>query len=580
MTRSKLDYLKDISKLLLPTEKKYLLYFLFLTIISSLLEILSIGIIVPIIYLFTNKEALFSNKLVIILSNFLGLETEYQIIFTIIFFLISVFFFKSFFFTFNFYLQKIFYTNLNVRLVKTYFKSYIYSPWSFIMNKNTGTLIRNLQLGIDSYSSKIIPYLLNLVTEVIMSLSLAIFVFYLYPFISTIVFSFLIVLGYITQRITKSYDYRLGSTQSKQVSLINKHIIESFRIPKLLKIMGKENKVIDIFEDMSLKEKKAKYTQLFIEKLPRIWIEFVFLSLIVFALIFFLNFGTNLNELFTLLIIFSLVGYRMLPSLNKILLSIQNLRYSTPILNILLNEYENFKTISKFKKLDQEDKKIDNHSISLQGVSFQYEGSKEYIFKDFNLNINKNASIAIMGKSGVGKSTLGDLMMGLIEPSKGQILIGDYKIQDVKSSWLKCIGYVPQETYILDDTLKANIALGVDKEKIDIYKIEEIISLLELDKIVERTEFNSELILGDNGVKLSGGQKQRIGIGRALYTNPKILVLDEATSFLDLETEKKIISIFEKLKNKITIICITHRKSAAIFCDEILDLNKLTNEKS
>ena len=170
-------------------------------------------------------------------------------------------------------------------------------------------------------------------------------------------------------------------------------------------------------------------------------------------------------------------------------------------------------------------------------------------------------------------------MMGLIEPSRGQILIGNNKIEDIKGSWLKCIGYVPQETYILDDTLKANIALGVDKDKIDNAKIDEIVSLLELDKIVERSDFNSELVLGDNGVKLSGGQKQRIGIGRALYTNPKVLVLDEATSFLDLDTEKKIISIFEKLKNKITIVCITHRKSAATFCEEILDLNNLTNEK-
>mgnify|MGYP001173541891 FL=1 len=580
MIQSKINYLKNVNKLLLPLEKKFLLYFFFLTIISSILEILSIGIVVPIVYLFTDKEALYSNQIVLLLSDYLGLETEYQIISTIIFLLIFIFFFKSFFFTFNFYLQKNFYANLNVRLVKTYFKSYIYSPWSFIMKKNTGAIIRNLQTGIDAYSSKIVPYTLNLATEIIMSLSLAIFVFYLYPLVSLVVFIFLTIIAYMTQRITKKYDYRLGDVQAKNTYLINKQIIESFRIPKLLKIMGKENKVIDIFEDMVSKEKNAKYLQLFIEKLPRIWIEFVFLSLIVFSLAVFINFGTNLSELFTLIIIFSLVGYRMLPSLNKILLFIQNLRYSSPQFNILLDEYENFKRISNFKKKEQIDKKIDDHTISLQNVSFQYEGSNEYIFRNFNLNINKNSSVAVMGKSGVGKSTLGDLMMGLIEPSSGNILIGSNKIQDVKDSWLKYIGYVPQETYILDDTLKANIALGVDNDKIDNSKIEEIISLLELDKIVERAELNSELILGENGVKLSGGQKQRIGIGRALYTNPKVLILDEATSLLDLDTEKKIISIFEKFKDKITIICITHRKSAAIFCDKILDLNNLKNEKN
>ncbi len=573
-----MNYLKDIAKLLLPKEQKYLFYFFLLTLVASLLEILSIGIIVPIIYLFIDRQEIFNNEIILFLSNFFGLKTENQIIFSIILLLILTFFFKSFFLTLNYYLQLNFYTRLNVRLVKTYYKNYIYSPWSFIMNKNTGTLIRNLQLGIDSYSSKIIPYLMNLASEIIMSIALAIFVFYLYPFVSVVVFTILLVLGYITQRTTKKYDYKLGSIQSKFVTLINKHIIESFRIPKLLKIMGKEEKVIDIFESMVTKEKKGKYLQLFIEKLPRIWIEFVFLTLIVIALVSFINFGTDLAELFTLLIIFSLVGFRMLPSLNKILLSIQNLRYSSPMLNILLDEYENFQKISKFKKEIQKEIKIENHSISLKGVSFKYEGSSEHIFKNINLNINKNSSVAIMGKSGVGKSTLGDLIMGVIEPNEGKVLIGDNDVKDVRDSWLKCIGYVPQETYILDDTLKANIALGVDKDKIDNSKIAEIISLLELDKIAERTEFNTDLVLGDNGVKLSGGQKQRLGIARALYINPKVLILDEATSFLDLYTEKKIISIFEKLKNKISIIFITHRKSATTFCEKVLDLNELKNE--
>ena len=210
-----------------------------------------------------------------------------------------------------------------------------------------------------------------------MSFSLAIFVFYLYPFVSLVAFSILVIIAYITQRITKNYDYTLGDVQAKNIYLINKQIIESFRIPKLLKIMGKEKKVIDIFEDIVSKEKNAKYLQLYIEKLTRIWIEFVFLALIVSALALFINFGTNLNELFTLIIIFSLVGYRMLPSLNKILLFIQNLRYESVKFNILLDEYENFKRISNFKIIKQIDKKIDNHSISLQNVSFQYEGSNE-----------------------------------------------------------------------------------------------------------------------------------------------------------------------------------------------------------
>ena len=263
--------------------------------------------------------------------------------------------------------------------------------------------------------------------------------------------------------------------------------------------------------------------------------------------------------------------------MNKILISIQNLRYSLPAVDILSDELDNFKKI----KIDQFKSKnqiyIEDYQINLNNIDFKYDDSNKYLFKNLNFVIPQNSSLALIGKSGVGKSTLGDIIMGVLSPTKGEVIIGKHNIADnhVKRSWNSRIGYVPQETYILDDSIKHNIALGEDDEKINEKKITEILILLELDNIIDRSDSGLDMILGENWVKLSGGQKQRIGLARALYTDPSVLILDEATSFLDIGSEAKIISILKKLKDKITIIFITHKKAGKELCDEVFDLDGL-----
>ena len=453
----------------------------------------------------------------------------------------------------------------------------MYSPWSFIMGKNTANLIRNFQTGINDFCGKILAYLITLISEIILTIVLCLFLLYLYPLETIVLFFIIFPIGYVTQKVTKKYNYDLGLIRQKFMALINKQIIQSFRIPKLLKIMGKEDKVVEIYENLIKTETIAKYKQLYIEKLPRIWIELLFLLIIIISLLFILTFENNIKDQISFIIVFCLVGFRLLPSLNKILISIQNLRYSLPAVDILSDELDNFKKI----KIDQFKSKnqiyIEDYQINLNNIDFKYDDSNKYLFKNLNFVIPQNSSLALIGKSGVGKSTLGDIIMGILSPTKGEVIIGKHNIADnhVKRSWNSRIGYVPQETYILDDSIKHNIALGEDDEKINEKKITEILILLELDNIIDRSDSGLDMILGENGVKLSGGQKQRIGLARALYTDPSVLILDEATSFLDIGSEAKIISILKKLKDKITIIFITHKKAGKELCDEVFDLDGL-----
>ena len=572
-----MSFLKKVESLILQKEKNYLLIILILTFLTSALEILGIGIIIPIIYSIIDNEIFIQNKYLNYFISLLELNSfKKQFIFIISSF-VFVIFIKSILLTINAYLQQIFFGKIGIRLHKQFFTDYIYSPWSFIMNKNTAGLIRNFQTAISDFCGKILAYLVTLVSEIVLTIILISFLLYLYPTETILLILIIVPLGFLSQKITKKYNYDLGMIRQKFMSLINKQILQSFRMPKLLKIMGKEEKVIEIYEKLVTTETLAKHKQLFIEKLPRIWIEFLFLLIIIFATLLFLSLGKNLNSQISFIIVFCLVGFRLLPSLNKILLSIQSIRYSAPAVNILSSELENFKKINVEIINSKNEASTKNYDIDLKDVDFKYDGVKNLLFKDFNLFIPENTSLALIGKSGAGKSTLGDLIMGILNPSKGEITVGKQNIvnKKFKRYWNSKIGYVPQETYILDDSIKNNVALGEDIEKINENKILETLSLLEIDNIVDRSENGLNMTLGENGVKLSGGQKQRIGIARALYLDPKVLILDEATSFLDSVSEQKIISILQKLKNKMTIIFITHRKAGKDLCDKIVDLDEM-----
>ena len=569
--------IKKINKLLKTNEKKSLIKILLLTLIVSILELLGIGLILPIIYSLIDENIFLQNKILVQLFELINLNTNKEKFIFIILSFIFVIFIKSLLQTLFTYLQIFFFSNVSIRLNHQFFSDYIYSPWSFIMKKNTATLMRNFQVGIGDYCNKLLPSFISLISEIILSTTFCFFLFFLYPIQFLIIILVIVPLGFFIQKFTKKYNYKFGAIRQKYSSLINKQIIQSFRIPKLLKIMSKEFKVIQIYQKFIATELNAKNKQLLIERLPRVWIEFFFIILIIFLLSFLLILNGNITEQINFIIIFTLVGLRLLPSLNKILIYIQSLRYTFPALNLLYNEYDDLNKIKSEKNNNIKDFQIKKFEISLKNIDFKYDDTSDYLFKNLNLTIPENSSIAIIGKSGVGKSTLADLIMGILNPKKGKLIVDDIEISNdiIKKKWQSVIGYVPQETYILDDSLKNNIVLGENNEIIDYEKIKHILKILELDNIVDRSKLGLDMILGESGIKISSGQKQRIGIARALYINPKILILDEATSALDSQTENKIISILKKLKNKMTIIFITHRKAGEFLCEKILNLDKL-----
>ena len=264
-------------------------------------------------------------------------------------------------------------------------------------------------------------------------------------------------------------------------------------------------------------------------------------------------------------------AFRILPSINIIISRSQYLNFAKPVIKNLKKKF--------YKISEKKTKTLNNINVSfdknilLKNIYYNYPKNKNFVFSDLNFQLNKFESIGLMGESGSGKTTLINIITGLLRPTKGEILLDDKKtlnFQLYKSNQI--IGYVPQQTYLLDDTIKNNIAFGQNEKEIDEKFMENIIELVELKKLLEKVSNGLDTVIGEKGIKLSGGQIQRIGIARALYVKPSLLILDEATNAIDDSTEKKIFSNLDTVKRKFTSIMVAHRKSSLVLCDKIYEI--------
>ena len=273
------------------------------------------------------------------------------------------------------------------------------------------------------------------------------------------------------------------------------------------------------------------------------------------------------NKFLSTAALFAVAGFRVLPSLNRVVNGVQYINFYIPSINIISSEFKKFNS-----ELDKLDKKFSfEKNISMKGVSFYYNSEKFKALNNISFYVLKGEAIGIAGGSGSGKSTLINILLGLLKPNRGEIFIDNEPIQNFQS-WQSLIGFVPQNTFLTNDTILNNIAFGIPKEEIDLKKIDKCINLASLHTTIENFPEKINTYVGERGIKLSGGQVQRIGIARALYDDPEILILDEATNSLDSNTENEIIDSINNLKGKKTIIMITHNTSNLMYFDRVYKL--------
>ncbi|MFA7074984.1 MAG: ATP-binding cassette domain-containing protein, partial [Endomicrobiaceae bacterium] len=310
----------------------------------------------------------------------------------------------------------------------------------------------------------------------------------------------------------------------------------------------------------------------FLQQIPRLFIETVVVSIVLLMIILLLSRGMNALTIITQIAVFAMASFRLMPSMNRMHVALSAMIYYKPSLDIIYKDLK--KTVNSEVFKEEENKEINlKYGISVQNVSYKYPNTEKMILNRISLDIKYGQSVAFIGQTGAGKTTIVDLILGLLLPTEGKIMVGDVEIHKNRKNWSAKIGYVPQYIFLVDDSIRNNINFYNNSAVIDDERTWKAAEQAQLKDFIESLPQGLDTIVGERGIRLSGGQRQRIGIARALYNKPELLVLDEATSSLDNETEKAVIGAIDNLYGKITMIVVAHRLTTIEKCDVIYKLN-------
>tara|TARA_B100000989_G_C19526278_1_gene467025 strand:+ start:1567 stop:3291 length:1725 start_codon:yes stop_codon:yes gene_type:complete len=547
------------------SEKRELKIIFFLTVVANFLETFTISLIFPLVSKITNTE---SNSKILNFEYFKNIFSENALLNFFIIFLI-VFFFKLIFMLLFIYKQKSFIHRLTANLSLRVLKKYISQNLNFYYTNNSSLLTRNIVQEISQLISGVIENSINLTIELLLVILLVSLAFYAEPLITLVIFlvffaSFIFFYKTITPK-TKKW----GKQTQKLRGSILKRLNEIFSSIKFIKVTNKELYFYKGAKKDFLENARISIFYEFTKSFPRPLFEFLLVVLIVLIVQFKFNYGEfeNYANILPLIGLYAAIAFRIVPSFTRILVHLNNIKFSKASVDVIFQELKlNDKKALSFEN----NKNFKFNNIEFKNVSFAYNNKSE-VFENISFSINKNEFVAIVGESGIGKTTLIDLLAGLVKPTKGEILLNGKGLHSENiNNIISAIGYIPQNYNFLDDTIEKNIAFG--EEKSDMEKIEKSLSQANLLQFVKSLKNKYYEEIGEQGILLSGGQKQRLAIARSLYLDAQILILDESTSNLDKETEAKIFEEFMSLKNQKTLVVITHKMMNYQHFDKIISI--------
>ena len=541
-----------------------------------IIETLSVGLIIPAIAFITDDD--FYTKYSHVVTFFINLfpfdleinnqikDTKVNLIIPGLIFLLVIYFFKAVLLSFINLYQIKFTKKLEFNLSNELFKTYLYQPYTFHLNRNSSILLRNID-ECNTLANAIYSWII-LASEVLvlLGISVLLLIFATTSALFAVIFIFFSITFFYL--LTKNNLLEWGKERHHLMYLVIKQLQQGFQGIKDIKILGRQNFFLNEFKSNKLKYYSKLYKSEFIKSLPKLWLEFMIISVLIGITLLLLFQNTELNKILFSIGVFSAAAFRILPSINRIINCLQTIRNNLSSINNIVKEISLKKNIVEFPNIKKFNYKSDE--INIKNLSYSYPNTMKTSLNSINMTIKKGETVGIIGQSGSGKSTLLDIILGLLPLEKDKnISIFGNKLNTSAQSWQKEIGYVSQNIYLTDDTIKKNIALGIEDNLINKEKLFKSIELSQLEDFINKLENGVNSVVGERGGKISGGEKQRIGIARALYKSPSVLVLDEATSSLDLKNEELIIETINSLKRKKTIIIVSHRPSTVKICDTV-----------
>ena len=556
--------------MLTPVERRGATVLLVLMIVAMLLETLGVGLVIPALT-FIMQSDLITRYPAIASIGFLGKPSQAELITAVMLGLVGVYLVKNIFLAFLIWKQTNFAFDVQVNLSQRLFATYLRQPYTFHLQRNSAQLFRNVASEVDIFMG-IVTSALLLFTEFLVLVGIAVLLFLVEPLGALIVVAVLGGAAWGFNRMTRARILRWGVERQLHDGLRVQHLQQGLGGAKDVKLLGRESDFLAQYQTHNIKSSRVARLQATLQNFPRLMLELLAVTGLAILVICMLGQGREMTSIIPAIGLFAAAAFRLMPSVNRVLASVQALRYSLPVVNTLYEEMKLISVAPANKHTGSPE--VFNNELSLTKVTYQYPGATSEALDGISLNIRKGESIGFIGSSGSGKSTLVDIILGLLTPSRGRVEVDGRDIQQDLRQWQDQIGYVPQSIYLTDDSLRRNVAFGLPNEQIDDVAVRRAIKAAQLEEFVSTLPEGLETIVGERGVRLSGGQRQRIGIARALYHDPAVLVLDEATSALDGATERGVMEAVMALQGIKTIIVVAHRMSTVENIDRLYRLER------
>tara|TARA_Y100000741_G_scaffold365237_1_gene361195 strand:- start:11241 stop:12959 length:1719 start_codon:yes stop_codon:yes gene_type:complete len=563
-----MENLKKIKFILGNNNIYKLLLIILLNLFQTMLEIISLGLIIPIMSAIIEPDLTKGPKFISFLYEFFGTKNNIDFLKILLLILFSIYTLKLVLSIFFKYIHVKFQFSLVRFVTIKIIKKYLNIDYEHFLKNKSSKMISTVYNEGSSFIDWYISPLIVIISEVIFVASVLALLLYVDVVSTLVIVSMFLLFAIIFLLSTRSKIQKWGKDRQSLAENLLKNLSEIFDGIKVIKIFQKENFFLEVFS------KNQKNMQSLLQKndvvlfLPRVMLEYLVLISIMIVLLIAISSGSDLSNKIPIIALYAAAALKLIPSASKIMVSFQNLKFGAPTITRV---YEEIRIENKFR----ENQIINNDfkSIKFENISYSYNNDQN-IIEDTSITINKGEFIGIKGLSGSGKTTILNIILGLIAPKNGKIFVDEKNVTDSYSNFRNLFSLVSQDVFLFDGSVAKNVALEFDKKDIDENKLRNALSLSQLENFIKSAKNNLDTDVGEKGISISGGQKQRISIARALYRGSKILVLDEATSNLDLETEEKLIHSLSSLKGKKTIIYVTHRVSSLKLCDKIYTINQ------
>lgn len=551
--------------------------------IGALLELVGVSLITQLISLISDPSRIHSSNIMQFVYDMFNMQSDRQFFLFVVVALIVLFVLKNAYLLWINYIQYTFVFNNQLRLSARLIDCYLKKPYTYHLDNNSAEMVRNVMLDSERFFNMLLCVFLTL-SELLCSALISIYLVVVDWFITVTVVAILAVFSGLYLILFKGKAKEYGKTNQIYDGKMHQSINQALGAVKDIKILHREKYFANAFMDYGKNKMTAVRNNNVLGLLPKYLIEAVCIGAILVVLLIKLSQGQSFESMVPQLAAFALAAFKLLPSISKVNNYANLIVFLKPSADLIYRDIKDTEDMVNYEIADEDGNIVSledeeclekrPESIQINNLYYRYPHTERDVLKDISFEIPLDKSIGFMGPSGAGKSTLADVILGILTPTGGEVMYGDMNVHKHPLKWSKKLAYIPQQIFLSDESIRNNVAFGIDEDLIDDDKVWKALKEAQLDEFVKSLPDRLDTMVGERGVRLSGGQRQRIGIARALYDNPEILVLDEATSALDSETESAVMEAIDRLAGSKTLIIIAHRLSTISNCDYVFKIEE------